>query len=749
MSLTLFAVKSIINHYETVLRRNRMYISVSDAAKKFGVSKRRVQTLCEQGRIKGASRISGVWLIPENVQKPVDARKKVKISKNEISEIDNIYNYKDDKLTVIQVCELLFVSQATVKNWVRLGKLKLNSDGKTFDKKYIETLLSDMKSGKDKRLKSRRNKKSINGKVLYKDYIKSDFNCKIIEDILKCTNQITEDEIRLILADFAIQLYEKSMKTSVSKELLYKGNSNVTDNSVFNSLISDMVKNVNISQIDLKNIQKALEYEIQLVPYEDTLGFVYISLQDINRRKVTGAYYTPQETVNKLIDSLKLCFDIKNRSVCDLCCGTGNFLIGLVKSGVKVSNIYGQDIDEISILIARINMFLLDTNLTKEHLYTHFVCGDTLSKTFENKFSVVLGNPPWGYNYNSDETKHLAESYVTANAKGVESYDLFIEKGLEMLEKNGYLAYVLPQAILNVKSHESARKLILQNTDFKFLNYLGNVFSNVQCPSVILGVQNGGNGKTKGCTVEFKDKKFVIKENRKIDVSQFSLNMNDDEYECLNTIASLKNVKYLKKNAEFALGIVTGNNSEFVKKSKSKNAEIVLRGSDIYRYEIKSTDNYICFTPEKFQQVAPTEIYRAKEKLLYRFIAEVPVFAYDNQQTLSLNSCNILIPKIDELNIKYILAILNSGVAAFFMNKKYNSVKLLKSHIESLPIPVVSREKQNEIIKKADRIMNSNENINGLYNELDDEIMTLYGLNAKQKNTIKTAMSGKNLFFKD
>lgn len=45
--------------------------------------------------------------------------------------------------------------------------------------------------------------------MLYKDYIKSDFNCKIIEDILKCTNQITEDEIRLILADFAIQLYEK------------------------------------------------------------------------------------------------------------------------------------------------------------------------------------------------------------------------------------------------------------------------------------------------------------------------------------------------------------------------------------------------------------------------------------------------------------------------------------------------------------------------------------------------------------
>lgn len=749
MNLTLFVAKSIINHYKTVLRGSRMYISVSDAAKRFGVSKRRVQTLCEQGRIKGASRISGVWLIPENAQKPVDARKKVEISKNVISTMDDIHKCKSNKLNVTQVCELLSVSQATVKNWVRLGKLKLNSDGKSFDKMYIETLLSDMINGKDERLRSRRNKKSINGKVLYKDYIKSDFNRKIVEDILNFSNQITEDEIRVILADFSIRLYEKSTKTSVSKELLYKGNSNVTDNSVFNSLISDLVKNVDISQIDLKNIQKVLEYEIQLVPYEDTLGFVYISLQDINRRKVTGAYYTPQETVNKLIDSLKLCFDFKNKSVCDPCCGTGNFLIGLIKSGVKVSNIYGQDIDEISILIARINMFLLDTNLTKEHLYTHFVCGDTLSKTFENKFSVVLGNPPWGYNYNNDEKKHLEENYITAKCKGIESYDLFIEKGLEMLEKNGYLVYVLPQAVLNVKSHETARRLILQNTDFKFLNYLGNVFSNVQCPSVILGVQNGGEGKSIGCTVEFKGAKFVINENRRIDVSQFSLNMNDDEYECLNTIASLKNVKYLKNNAEFALGIVTGNNSEFVKKSKSKNSEIVLRGSDIYRYSIKSTDNYICFTPEKFQQVAPTEIYRAKEKLLYRFIAEVPVFAYDNQQTLSLNSCNILIPQIDGMKIKYILAILNSGVAAFFMNKKYNSVKLLKSHIESLPIPIVSREQQDEIIKKADRIMNSNENINGLYKELDDEIMTLYGLNAKQKNIIKTEISGKNLFFKD
>ena len=87
---------------------------------------------------------------------------------------DDIYKIEDEKLSVAQVCELLSVSQATAKNWVRLGKLKIESDGETFDKKYIESLLSEIKSGKDNRLKNRRNKKSISGKVLYRDYVKND-----------------------------------------------------------------------------------------------------------------------------------------------------------------------------------------------------------------------------------------------------------------------------------------------------------------------------------------------------------------------------------------------------------------------------------------------------------------------------------------------------------------------------------------------------------------------------------------------
>ncbi len=702
--------------------------------------------MCEQGRIEGANRMSGVWLIPTNAQKPTDARRKSTVPENQISLFDDLYKIEEEKLSIAQVCELLSISQATVKNWVRLGKLKIESDSETFDKKYIEALISEIKSGKDNRLKSRRNKKSVSGKVLYKDYIKNNHNREIVESILHSCDQITEDELRVILANFAIQLYQQSGGIVVSDNLLLEGKSDITSNDVFNSLIKDLLGNIDVSQITLTNIQTALNSKVQLVPLEDTLGFAYISLRDLSHRKQTGAYYTPEKTVNTLISNLKKCVNTQNKTLCDPCCGTGNFLIGLVGNGVEIEKLYGQDIDEISILITRINMFLLDNTLTKEQLYSQFVCGDTLSNTFSRKFSVVLGNPPWGYDFSKEETAYLTTNYITAKNKGMESYDLFIEKGMSMLEEDGYLAYVLPEAILSVNSHQQARELIVKNTTFKFVSYLGNAFSGVQCPAIILGIQKGCCGETKGCRIELDNKEFVINENRDIDATLFSFNMSDEEYDCLRAISSVPNAKYLANNAKFALGIVTGNNKKYITNEKKDEMEVVLKGSDIFRYSMKETDNYIQFAPEKFQQVAPTEMYRAEEKLLYRFIAEVPVFSYDNQQTLSLNSCNILIPQIEGMNIKYVLAILNSSVAAYFINKKYNSVKLLRSHIESLPIPMVSAEKQNGIIKKVDHIMNSNENISGLYEELDNEIMDIYSLSEIQRKTIHSALAGKNLF---
>jgi len=51
------------------------HISVRQAADRWGISMRRVQVLCEQGRIPGAVRLSRAWMIPAHAQKPADPRR--------------------------------------------------------------------------------------------------------------------------------------------------------------------------------------------------------------------------------------------------------------------------------------------------------------------------------------------------------------------------------------------------------------------------------------------------------------------------------------------------------------------------------------------------------------------------------------------------------------------------------------------------------------------------------------------------
>lgn len=50
------------------------YMKIQEAAIKWGISERRINTLCLQGRIGGAVKFGNTWAIPENAQKPKDER---------------------------------------------------------------------------------------------------------------------------------------------------------------------------------------------------------------------------------------------------------------------------------------------------------------------------------------------------------------------------------------------------------------------------------------------------------------------------------------------------------------------------------------------------------------------------------------------------------------------------------------------------------------------------------------------------
>lgn len=52
------------------------YLSIRQTAEKWGVSTRLVNDLCADGRIPGATKIGSYWAIPDDAQKPRDARVK-------------------------------------------------------------------------------------------------------------------------------------------------------------------------------------------------------------------------------------------------------------------------------------------------------------------------------------------------------------------------------------------------------------------------------------------------------------------------------------------------------------------------------------------------------------------------------------------------------------------------------------------------------------------------------------------------
>jgi len=51
-------------------------MTTKEAADKWGIKIRRVQTLCENGKVENASRLGQIWIIPRDTPKPLDGRTK-------------------------------------------------------------------------------------------------------------------------------------------------------------------------------------------------------------------------------------------------------------------------------------------------------------------------------------------------------------------------------------------------------------------------------------------------------------------------------------------------------------------------------------------------------------------------------------------------------------------------------------------------------------------------------------------------
>jgi SAM-dependent methyltransferase len=185
-------------------------------------------------------------------------------------------------------------------------------------------------------------------------------------------------------------------------------------------------------------------------------------------RHKAGEFYTPPFLVKKMV---KEKYTIGEK-VLDPCCGTGNFLIEIVKviissdvsTGEKVSalkGIYGFDINPLSIYITKINLLYLLKDLIHEGSVNLFEL-DSLFQTsnqFLNFFDLVIGNPPW-YTYrdielseSQEKIKALADELdikpLPKNILNIEISSLFFYQARNLyMNKNAKIFFVITKGVI-------------------------------------------------------------------------------------------------------------------------------------------------------------------------------------------------------------------------------------------------------------------------------------------------------------
>lgn len=103
-----------------------------------------------------------------------------------------------------------------------------------------------------------------------------------------------------------------------------------------------------------------------------------------------------------------------------------------------------------------------------------------------------------------------------------------------------------------------------------------------------------------------------------------------------------------------------------------------------------------------------------------------------------------MIPKVPNYPIKTILTLFNSTLYQFIFVKKFGVIKILKSHIEQLPLPEIDNCEHIRIGKLVDELIKRDlpiEDCKTLYKKVDDEVMNLFSLEEQDKNHIYNEVS--------
>lgn len=518
-----------------------------------------------------------------------------------------------------------------------------------------------------------------------------------------------------------------------------------------------------------KVIDKINEEKLFLVQ-ENTLGVIFERLIREEEKKDLGQFYTPQEVVNYMINSLGL---QPNSKVLDPTCGCGVFLVSAYNYLKRINkdamkNIYGVDLNESATKITRINLWLRNGRNLKslKILESNIKIGNSIvenkkidkngfdwKKEFKDVvndgFDFIIGNPPYVTLKNNEEFD-LNESIFSKISKGsTNCASLIIAKSFELLKENGKMAFVLPKTLLRVNSYSKLRQHILENSKILHIFDLGTFFKDVRGEQIILILQKTKNKK------EIDNNKVLIKvyNNKNEDLlhqneftipqklfmrhNNFLIFEDMAYYDLIEKINDLG--KPLEQMSDIFRGIPISPKSKLITRVGGNTRLPIIKGKDLskFGYDISYFIDLGKLKDNKIEKLKETKII-----LQNIFSSEGGIISsLDNKGTLTFDTITNIVLKDKRISEEYLLGLLNSKLINFYLtyvlfNKSKLTMHTDKAYLGKLPIVIASKDKQLKISKIVNNIT-KNKGDKALLKEIDKVIYSIYGINSEERQLIE------------
>lgn len=306
------------------------------------------------------------------------------------------------------------------------------------------------------------------------------------------------DNFKWVSTDFSTlnSLSENEKKAFLKKEEIKIRQSlgEAVPTIIFESIANKIKKNIKNKCYNTSQLKKIIEQN-NLVDVTSLCNFITtnplsLSFSTLGRlaelsntnRTDNAAYYTCKTLLTEIVKILPD-FEKKNIKILEPSVGVGNFIPFLLHKYInKNVDLYVVDIDNHSLTILKI---LLNTLIIPHTFKIHFINADFLQYNFNDKFDLIIGNPPFYKMTNKDKNflKIYKQGAINQETNNICSF--FLDKSL-LLGDN--VIFILPKSIINTPEFAITRQYLANMAVQHILDFGEKGFPGVLVETIALAI---------------------------------------------------------------------------------------------------------------------------------------------------------------------------------------------------------------------------------------------------------------------